>query len=160
MNAPAIEITLTCEPELDGPEGHFGMGTEDRPCPDCAGIGQVVDPETEIAFDRVEDCETCDGSGIITVDLDAEMVAEICEASQWNEWAWCCAKVTARYGSFEGTDYLGGCSYKSAADFMTPGGYYADMVAAALDDLKLSVKQARKDLKGFNKALASLEVPA
>ena len=157
----AIEITLTCEPELDGPEGYFAMGAEDRTCADCEGRGTILSPGGSYLTGGWDTCETCGESGIITVDLDAEMVAEINEASEWNEWAWCCAKVTARYGSFEGTDYLGGCSYKSAADFMTPGGYYADMVAAALDDLKLSVKQARKDARGFDKALASaLEVPA
>src|SRR6266478_4171182 len=54
-----------------------------------------------------------------------------------NEWAWCCVKVVARIAvtlkrdgrvdddvALEGVDYLGGCSYKSEADFCQPGGYF------------------------------------
>ena len=40
----AIEITLTCEPELDGPEGHFAMGTDERTCADCEGRGTILSP--------------------------------------------------------------------------------------------------------------------
>lgn len=49
-----------------------------------------------------------------------------------NQWAWCSAHLTASYTAHDGTeftydDYLGGCSYESAEDFMQPGGYYDDM---------------------------------
>ena len=52
-----------------------------------------------------------------------------------NDWAWCCIKVTARLGPFEGFDCLGGCSYLSEADFMTEDGYYPGMRDVALADL-------------------------
>ncbi len=58
-----------------------------------------------------------------------------------NEWAWCCVKVTARYADFEGTDYLGGCSYKSAEDFQSPDGYYPQMCSEALADLNRSIRE-------------------
>lgn len=51
-----------------------------------------------------------------------------------NEWAWCCVKMTAKYKSFEGVDYLGGCSYKSEEDFKKDG-YYKDMKQQAYSDL-------------------------
>ncbi len=53
---------------------------------------------------------------------------------EYTEWAWCCVKVTARWKGLEGTDYLGGCSYKSEEDFRKDG-YYEDMCSTAYDDL-------------------------
>jgi hypothetical protein len=52
-----------------------------------------------------------------------------------NEWAWCTVKVTAKYKDIEGTDYLGGNSYKSEEDFITNSGYYEDMKEQAYTDL-------------------------
>lgn len=58
-----------------------------------------------------------------------------------NEWAWCSVKVTATLGEFEGTAYLGACSYKSEADFVK-GGYYDDMCDEALDELDAALSEA------------------
>ena len=45
---------------------------------------------------------------------------------------WFTAKVTARYKTWEYSDYLGGCSYNSFADFTDEiDGYYTDMVKQA-----------------------------
>jgi hypothetical protein len=52
-----------------------------------------------------------------------------------NDWAWCIVRVTARWNGYEGYDYLGGCSYRSAEQFQHPDGYYPDMKARALADL-------------------------
>lgn len=57
------------------------------------------------------------------------------ELANGNDWAWCIVKVTATWQGFEGSDYLGGCSYTSEADFRQAGGYFDDMRAAALDAL-------------------------
>lgn len=62
-----------------------------------------------------------------------------------NDWAWCTAKVTVRWEGFEGTDYLGCCSYPSEKDFRQ-GGYYDDMVQAALDNLNDEVQRAAAKL--------------
>lgn len=49
---------------------------------------------------------------------------------------WFCARVEAyRHGVLLGTDYLGGCCYESAKDFME-NGYYADMVDNAINEAK------------------------
>lgn len=71
------------------------------------------------------------------------------EIDRGNEWAWCMVTVTAsitmtvkRKGrvdevvKLEGRDHLGGCSYKSKADFCQPDCYYDDMKAKALADLQ------------------------
>lgn len=63
--------------------------------------------------------------------------AILADLADGNEWAWCTVKVTARYDGVdcvEGTDYLGGCSYRDRADFEA-GGYYDDMKDQARDEL-------------------------
>ncbi len=52
-----------------------------------------------------------------------------------NEWAWCCIQVTLKFKDWSGTDFLGGCSYKSKRDFQEEGGYFPDMVSRAFDEL-------------------------
>jgi len=77
---------------------------------------------------------------------DKEIVAHIEKEMEWNEWAWCVVKVTAKWGGFEGTNYLGQCSYKDEADF-AKGGYLPQMKAEALDDLKANIKAAGWELE-------------
>jgi hypothetical protein len=62
-----------------------------------------------------------------------------------NEWAWCMVTVTVAYGGFEAHDYLGGCSYENRAAFMQPGGYYDDMVTAALTELAQDLEKIAND---------------
>jgi len=76
------------------------------------------------------------------------------ELDRGNEWAWCSVKVTAAFGNFEGTAYLGACSYKSEADFREPGGYFDDLKTEALDDLNQQWRDA------LDKAAAILGVPS
>lgn len=54
-----------------------------------------------------------------------------------NQWAWGDVRVSAELTGVNdiGYDYLGCCSYKSAADFIENSGYYEDMKNAALDEL-------------------------
>ncbi len=60
---------------------------------------------------------------------DIQWVRDQLEAG--NGWAWFSARVTVRVGPHEGSDSLGGCSYRSEADFCQPWGCYADMVRTA-----------------------------
>lgn len=41
--------------------------------------------------------------------------------SRGDVWAWACVKVTAQWGSFSASTYLGGCSYKDEAEFRSCG---------------------------------------
>lgn len=73
-------------------------------------------------------------------EADAELCREIRDRlSRGDDWAWFCAKVTARVTFegevFEGTDYLGACSYENERDFCQEGGYFADMKHEARRDL-------------------------
>lgn len=62
---------------------------------------------------------------------------------EWNEWAWCVVRCTAKLGSFTGTAYLGACSYKDRADFLA-GGYAEQMAAEARDDLIEQLTDAQR----------------
>jgi hypothetical protein len=67
-------------------------------------------------------------------DADAREEERIYNAYQTNEWAWCCVRVVATWGEFEGDAYLGCCSYESEEDFKQ-GGYYDDLANEALSAL-------------------------
>ncbi len=96
--------------------------------------------EDEVTFTL--SCEpediSIEGNAMASGDDEADRAQE-----QWirdqldsgNEWAWCAVTVRAEWEGFHGEDHLGACSYKSAEDFKTPGGYYDDMKATALDAL-------------------------
>jgi hypothetical protein len=60
--------------------------------------------------------------------------------------AWFCAHVIARVEidgvTYEGHDYLGGCSYANEADFVREDGYYPDMRREAYADLRRRLKEA------------------
>jgi len=64
-----------------------------------------------------------------------------------NDWAWCCVKVSAKWEGFEGTDFLGCCSYESEEQFKQPGGYYEDMLKVALDDLNAEIEHTQAKIK-------------
>jgi hypothetical protein len=96
--------------------------------------------EADVTF--TVECEPEDipveGNALASGDDEADR-----EAEQWvydqldagNEWAWCTVKVTARWGDFEGVDYLGCCSYRSEEDFAAGDGYLPQMKQEALADL-------------------------
>jgi len=94
--------------------------------------------------------EGCFASG--DDEADAEMCKQIRKDAEWNEWAWCCVKVTARWKGYKAVDYLGACSYESKEDFMQPGGYFDSMKHEALTALN-------KNLKLSIATLSELEVP-
>lgn len=62
-----------------------------------------------------------------------------------NLWAWCCVQVTARWGDWTATDYLGACSYASEAKFRADG-YWADMQASTLEQLNVEIARTAKAL--------------
>ena len=58
-------------------------------------------------------------------------------------WAWAHVIVIAHYDGIDdvhGCDHLGCCSYRDEADFCQPGGYYDDMKAVAVDDLRAKME--------------------
>jgi hypothetical protein len=79
---------------------------------------------------------------------DRKVEDAILRELEWNPWAWCCMKVTASWRRIEGVDYLGGCSYKDEKEFKQPGGYWDDMKAQALEDLKRNILDLRAKVCG------------
>lgn len=73
-------------------------------------------------------------------DLDKADWAEIRKEMEWNEWAWCVAKVTGTWNGLEATAYLGGCSYATKHDFEIDD-YCADIQSEVLAELN---EKARK----------------
>ncbi len=83
-------------------------------------------------------------------DFDKECADEIrSKLEAGNDWAWCCVALTVSWQGFEASDYLGGCSYDSEEDFRKPGGYFDDMVDAALEALNEKVQAAHNAMELF-----------
>lgn len=93
-----------------------------------------------IAVEALEENAPIKGNAIASGDdaHDAEVEAKIQEdLESGNEWAWCCAKVTAGVAGMpdlECASYLGACSYSGWRDFVE-GGYYDCMTEESLQTL-------------------------
>lgn len=95
----------------------------------------VITPEPE------EDLRVRGNASAIDPETDAAIEQEIIRRlNNGEEWAWCCVEVKAIWEDFEGTAYLGGCSYADEADFSQEGGYLKDLKAEALADLNRNVR--------------------
>ena len=83
-------------------------------------------------------------------DIDAQQVADIIARLERGDlWAWCVVKVTASWGGFSSSDYLGGCSYGGEREFKQEGGYFDDMKAAALAGLNATLRRKHEELKAL-----------
>lgn len=69
-------------------------------------------------------------------------------------WGWCTVKVTGVLVGdikFNDVEYLGCCSYKSKAVFMSPGGYYDDMCRTVLASVQ---KQLDNHVRLINESIS------
>lgn len=74
-------------------------------------------------------------------ELDREVEdAILARLAQGEEWAWCTVEVIAHWGEHTGSAFLGGCSYKDKADFITDSDYYDDMCAEARSELEKGLR--------------------
>jgi hypothetical protein len=105
-------------------------------------MARMMNPADIVFTITVEPEDTAPSEGGLP---DEEIVAHIEKEMEWNEWAWCVVKVTAKWGGFEGTNYLGQCSYKDEADF-AKGGYLPQMREEAAHELKANIKAAGWDV--------------
>lgn len=72
---------------------------------------------------------------------DKETVADILRRLEWTGWAWCVIKVTASWGGYRVSEYLGGCSYESEKDFTSgDSDYYEQMKSEALAGLNAKLR--------------------
>jgi hypothetical protein len=88
-----------------------------------------------------EDLQIKGNASAIDDETDAQVEREILEQlDSGNEWAWCTIKVSLKWKGYEGTDYLGACSYKSKKDFIDANDYFPDMVDQAFNDLVSNIE--------------------
>jgi hypothetical protein len=65
-------------------------------------------------------------------DEESGLADEICDGIEHGLYLWFCARVRVLWQGAEiGADYLGGCCYKSAEEFIRDG-YFRDMVREAV----------------------------
>ena len=70
-----------------------------------------------------------------------EELAEMCRKIDQGLLSWFVVRVQAfKHGVLLGTDYLGGNLYENPADFITEGGYYADMVHTATSEAENTIE--------------------
>ena len=75
-------------------------------------------------------------------DLPEEDMQKLIEDIDSGNLNWFCAKVTASKNGIElASDYLGGCCYKNANEFLTNNDYYADMVDKVIIEAKEAIKK-------------------
>jgi len=112
-------------------------------------VRKLTADEVEFSLEcHPEDIPIEGNASAIDEETDAETEGWIRDQLEaGNEWAWCRVRVVARWDGFEGDDWLGGCSYRSEADFRQPGGYFDDMKAIALDQLNQVIAQTANTLE-------------
>ena len=99
---------------------------------------ELIHEETREGFDirfyASPEIDSPDGA----FDDDGETAAAIYEGRL----DWFMAKVTAsRHGVELASDYLGGCCYKSAWDFVRDDDYYADMRRQVVGDARAAIQK-------------------
>lgn len=66
-------------------------------------------------------------------EIDSTAMEELTKDIESGKLLWFVARVRAKdQGRVLAEEYLGGCCYASVEDFLTPGGYYEDMVKGVL----------------------------
>ena len=91
-----------------------------------------------------------EGNACVSGDDDFDREVEhniLCRLQQDQVWAWAAVTVIVAWGSFEGREYLGCCSYADENDFKQPGGYFDDLVAEALEELNRTIRETYQQMK-------------
>jgi len=113
-------------------------------------------PGVTFRIEAEQDSEQVRGNALASGDKDEDRACEdeiIERLDNGDVWAWASVAVRASLDitdpedegaviEFEGTDYLGACSYADEADFAQQGGYFDDMKSQAVDDLRAAMRDA------------------
>lgn len=114
---------------------------------DFDSIDAMVEYTVE-CIPEYEDIEDCFDESLTGYD-ETETIASIWyQLDCGNQWAWCCVKVTARFGTqFAAEAYLGACSYADEQDFThSDSDYYEDLKHEALLDLHAQIIKSVQEL--------------
>lgn len=109
-------------------------------------------PIEDITFRLIaeQDQTSVRGNALASGDDDEDKRVEdeiIARLDDGDVWAWADVEVRAEWNGFEGSDYLGGCSYVDEADFCQPGGYFDDMKERAYEELCAAIGKAAKAIE-------------
>lgn len=110
---------------------------------------EQFDAEVSIALEVEQEWMDVRGNAMATdePELDKQYEDEIiARLDSGDVWAWASVIVKATWGPLEGTDSLGGCSYKDEADFIANSGYYDDMVQNAKDECWREVQRLQSKI--------------
>jgi hypothetical protein len=127
-----------CAPDCNVAHGRPFLRLE---CPETMALGALA--EIDIGCEPEE--MAIDGN--CGDDENAAWIRE--QLASGNEWAWCQVVVRARFAGFEARTYLGGCSYRSRADFERPGGYLDQMLDEVLTELAQAIEHGAKRLRAL-----------
>jgi len=113
----------------------------------------LIPGEKEVEYQLIREPEYEGPEGHFGNEEDVQWVRD--QLERGNEWAWFSADVVATWydpvteQEIEGHDYLGGCSYRSRADFMSeePGSYWPDMKSEAYKSLVRNIESERRRAK-------------
>jgi hypothetical protein len=78
--------------------------------------------------------------------LDKQFEDAVIEELEHNPWAWCVVEVRACWMGLKASTFLGGCSYRSEADFKVDG-YYDDMIDEVIRELTQNASKIRAELE-------------
>ena len=99
------------------------------------------------SFETARFCVTCDATPDYTNPADSFDFDEDIEAVRSGAVDWFVARVCVTMGGREiGADYLGGCAYARASDFVkgdNRDGYFRDMVRLALQEARATLAAMR-----------------
>jgi hypothetical protein len=94
---------------------------------------QGFDIDFSITYDETHPRDLFDDS--------IEDINELCDKIDRGVLTWFIAKVTAsKNGIVLSDDYLGGCLYENAMDFVTDDYYYSDMKQTVIDEAKKAIQ--------------------
>lgn len=108
-------------------------------------VAALLDGLADVEVEAEQETLELRGNVLASGDDEEDRKAEQAVADaldRGNVWAWASVRVVASFDGFEGDDFLGACSYDSEADFRTPGGYFDDMRAQAVDALAERLKSS------------------
>lgn len=126
-------------------EYHAEYGCHNECDSECGYIPDITADDCEIELTCEPELESIEGNcSAIDPEIDRETEEWIrSELESGNEWAWCTVTVTVRWEDHEASDSLGCCSYKSEKDFQKNSGYYADMIAECIAEIRKQLKEGR-----------------
>lgn len=119
-------------------------------------------PEVKYTITVEQDEQAVRGNALASGDDAVDKAQEdeiLARLDRGDVWAWAEVTVTAECAGFKGVDYLCGCCYENEAAFKEPGGYFPDMCAAALENLREVLCAAVTTGNDAAELLARLDAP-